>query len=117
MPVPQHFFCHCGLTDEDRHWLTAGTDTHAGHRRHFHLVKHAGHQAFQHCGQYVSVHRLVDVVARLVVTASARTPNLVKIDRVGTEAVIPLSLQCAFITVLDNLYSVFLGLRSHSLMK
>lgn len=75
--------CHSALTDEDRHWLTAGADTGAGHRCHLHLVQHAGHQAFQHRGQRVPVHRLVDVVARVVVAAAAHTPNLERMHRVG----------------------------------
>lgn len=69
-------FSHRELTEEDGHRLAAGADAGAGHRCHFHLVEDAGDQAFQHRGQHVTVHRLVDVVARLVVAAAAHTPHL-----------------------------------------
>lgn len=67
--------CNRGLTDEDGHRLAAGSDSGPGHCCHLHLVKH-GHQAFQHGGQRLPVHRLVEVIARLVVTAAPRAPNL-----------------------------------------
>lgn len=68
-------FCNCGLTDEDGHGLAASPDTSPGHCCHLHLVKH-GHQAYQHGGQRASIHRLVDVITRLVVAAAPHAPNL-----------------------------------------
>lgn len=72
---PSGDFCVCALTDEDRHGLTVSSNTRPGHRRNLHLVKH-GHQAPQHSGQRVPIHRLVDVIARLVVGTTPHAPNL-----------------------------------------
>lgn len=62
--------------------MAADADTSAGHSRHLHLVEDTGHQALQHCEQRVAVHRLVDVVARLVAAAAAHTPDLLGYARV-----------------------------------
>ena len=69
-------FSHCGLTYEDRHGLTVGANTGTGHRCHLHLVEYTWHQTFQRNGQRVSIHGPVDVVTRLVVSATSHTPNL-----------------------------------------
>lgn len=67
--------CVWVLTDENGHGLTASSNTRPGHCRDLHLVKH-GHQARQHGGQHVPIHRLVDVVTRLVVGTAPHAPNL-----------------------------------------
>lgn len=66
------------LTEEDGHRLTAGANAGAGDRCHLHLVEHPGHQALKDGRQHAPIHRPVDVVTSLVVSAAAaaHTPNL-----------------------------------------
>lgn len=68
--------CLFGLTDKDGQRLAADANTSNSHGCHLNLVKDTGHQAFHRCGQSVPFHCLVDVVACLVVVATAHTPNL-----------------------------------------